>query len=541
MMSRSTVFDITERKKVENALRQSEETYRALFENANEGIFIFSLDNIIQRANPHGSEMLGYSTEELVGKLGNDFIAQENVENAEQRWQRLLAGKAPSAYERKLLKKDGTWVDAEISLSLIRDGTGTPRYIQSVVRDISTRKRAEETLRLANAELERALRMKDEFLANMSHELRTPLNAILGLSESMLEETAGPVNEKQKRYLIIVNESGRHLLELINDILDLAKIESGQVKLDMKNVSIKDICEASLRMIKQLAHKKNQLVSLEIASEAGMIRADERRLKQMIVNLLSNAVKFTPENKKLGLEVQVDKSHSSLLITVWDEGIGMDEQDLKRLFQPFVQLDSGLSRESGGTGLGLALVAEMARLHGGGVTIESKPGYGSRFTISLPWEESLPIEFTRKTKDTGRLSFPRAQVTENPETILLVEDTDHVVIMIKDYLEQNGYQVVIAQNGLEGVVQAKTLRPDLILMDVQMPGMDGLEATRRIRQEVGLGDIPIIALTALAMSSDRERCLAAGMNDYISKPVKLKNLLKTIQQYLPGTQDAKEN
>ncbi|HEY3475380.1 MAG TPA: ATP-binding protein, partial [Anaerolineales bacterium] len=320
----------------------------------------------------------------------------------------------------------------------------------------------------ANSNLARALRVKDEFLANMSHELRTPLNAILGLSESLGEQIAGPLNEKQQKYISTISESGHHLLSLINDILDLAKIDAGQITLDINKVDLRSVCQASLRMVKQLAQKKNQEISLEIDPGLGLMWADERRLKQMIVNLLGNAVKFTPENGKLGLEVHGDEEANQIAITVWDNGIGIKQNDLARLFQPFVQLDSGLAREATGTGLGLALVAQMARLHGGSVNAVSEPGKGSHFTILLPWEPALAMDSAARMKITGK--FRAIQLdAENKPTILLVEDTKEVVMMLKDYLELTGYRVFTAQDGVDGIVQARHIKPDLILMDVQMP------------------------------------------------------------------------
>ncbi|HLF73706.1 MAG TPA: PAS domain S-box protein [Anaerolineales bacterium] len=390
----------------------------------------------------------------------------------------------------------------------------------------------------ANSNLARALRVKDEFLANMSHELRTPLNAILGLSESLIEQTAGPLNEKQQKYVVTISESGHHLLSLINDILDLAKIEAGQITLDINRVDIRSVCQASLRMIKQLAQKKNQEVTLSIDHHIGLIWADERRLKQMMVNLLSNAVKFTSEGGQIGLEVHGSEDQNEVVITVWDNGIGMKEQDLSRLFQPFVQLDSGLARESTGTGLGLALVAQMVRLHGGSVRVESRPEQGSRFTIVLPWEPALATDTASKMKITGKFRAIKPDSSYRP-TILLIEDTNEVIMMIRDYLELAGYQVVIARDGVEGIAQAKLIHPDLILMDVMMPRMDGLEATRRLRSEAEFDETPIIALTALAMPSDRERCMAAGMNDYMSKPVNLKELVKAIQRFLANSEEVK--
>jgi PAS domain S-box-containing protein len=383
----------------------------------------------------------------------------------------------------------------------------------------------------ANSNLARALRVKDEFLANMSHELRTPLNAILGLSESLGEQIAGPLNEKQQKYISTISESGHHLLSLINDILDLAKIEAGQITLEINKVDLHSVCQASLRMIRQLAQKKNQAVSLEIDSGVGLMWADERRLKQMIVNLLGNAVKFTPENGKLGLEVRGDEEANQIAITVWDNGIGIKQDDLTRLFQPFVQLDSGLAREASGTGLGLALVAQMARLHGGSVNATSEAGNGSRFTIILPWEPALAMDPVSRMRITGK--FRAIQFDEkNKPTILLVEDTKEVVMMLKDYLELAGYKVFTAQDGIDGIVQARHVKPDLILMDVQMPHMDGFETTRKLRSDPSFRYTPIIALTALAMPHDRERCLEAGMDEYISKPVNLKALLRIIQSCL---------
>ena len=383
----------------------------------------------------------------------------------------------------------------------------------------------------ANSNLARALRVKDEFLANMSHELRTPLNAILGLSESLAEQIAGPLNEKQRKYITTISESGHHLLSLINDILDLAKIEAGQITLDINKVDVHSVCQASLRMIKQLAQKKNQEVIMNIDNNTGLMWADERRLKQMIVNLLSNAVKFTPENGTLGLDVHIHEEENRVEISVWDRGIGISENDLSRLFSPFVQLDSGLARESSGTGLGLALVSQMARLHGGSVTAMSNPNEGSRFTIKLPWEPALARDPVERLKNTGRLGLLKPD-SKNRKNILLIEDTVEVIMMIKDYLETAGYDVTTAQDGIEGINQAGLIQPDLILMDIQMPRMDGIEATKRLRADPKFKDVPIIALTALAMQSDRNRCIEAGMNEYISKPVNLRALVKIIKKCL---------
>jgi PAS domain S-box-containing protein len=429
------------------------------------------------------------------------------------------------------------------------------RLYQTLQQELSERRHAEELLEnernslaqrveerttalsRANINLARALRVKDEFLANMSHELRTPLNAILGLSESLEEQIAGPLNEKQEKYVATIRESGHHLLSLINDILDLAKIEAGQITLDITKVHVDSICQASLRLIKQLAQKKNQDVALEIDEGLGWIWADERRLKQMIVNLLSNAVKFTPENGKIGLEVHGDEKENRVTLTVWDSGIGIKEADLPRLFKPFVQLDSGFGREAGGTGLGLALVAEMARMHGGRVGVQSQPKQGSRFSIVLPWEPALAVDTVERMKTTGKFRAIKPGVDQR--TILLVEDTQEVVMMLKDYLERAGYRVVTAKDGLDGIDQAKRTHPDLILMDLQMPRMNGLEATAKLRSDPDFKHTPIIALTALAMSGDRERCIAAGMDEYISKPVNLKALVKIIQSCLPDKVETK--
>jgi CheY-like chemotaxis protein/nitrogen-specific signal transduction histidine kinase len=524
-------------------------------------------------------------------------------------------------------------------------------------------------LSAANIDLAKATRMKDEFLASMSHELRTPLNAILGLSEALQEQVYGPLNDKQRQTLGSIEESGRHLLALITDILDLSKIEAGKFELAIDPVPVEPVCQASLQLIKQAAHKQRLTVSLKLDSAVMTIPADMRRLKQILVNLLINAVKFTAPGGAIGLEVAGDADRNVIAFTVWDTGIGIAPDDLARLFQPFVQLDSRLAREYAGTGLGLALVGRMVDLHGGSITVTSKPNIGSRFVIALPWrtpdaldseqrgaldtaaaphaiavhraliiEDSpaaaeqlsrylyeLDVETMAHPQGDGTVALARemhpdvifldillpatsgwdvlAQLKNEPDTrdipvlivsvvdeqsramtlgaagylvkpftrqqvqaalnrmsmrpapdeppvarvgaahgqppnrpvILLAEDNEVNITTLADYLLVKGYQVVVARNGAEAIERAMERHPDLILMDIQMPGMDGLEAICRIRANPTLEMIPIIALTALAMPGDRERCLAAGADDYLSKPVSMKGLVATIDTHLHRT------
>jgi CheY-like chemotaxis protein/two-component sensor histidine kinase len=331
------------------------------------------------------------------------------------------------------------------------------------------------------------------------------------------------------KYVRIINESGHHLLELINDILDLSKIEAEKLELIIETVSVEKLCTASLRIIKELAQKKSLNVSFHMDEKAKYISGDERRLKQILVNLLSNAVKFTPPGKEIGLEVKIIGDTHEISFVVWDQGIGISEEDKKYLFKPFVQLKSGLAREYTGSGLGLALVAQMVRLHGGHITLKSKLNVGSRFTVFLPWNR--PNTGQLSTLNTAMPKEAAPDVSDGAK-ILIVEDTEVVAQLISEYLRHKGYRTYIANDGREGILKAKQEHPQIILMDVMMPDMNGMEATKQLRTDPTMNDVIIIGLTALAMPSDREQCIAAGMNDHLGKPVQMQELIKIIEHYL---------
>lgn len=557
--------DITERKRAEAHLRR----LALSIENAWDAIIGLDLEARITSWNPGASRLYGYEAHEALGQVAPALLMPDSMpEEYAYVLQRVHSPKQ-FLYESKRRTKTGEILDVEISCMPLCDEDGSLVGQLSITRDITERKRAEDALyqmnevleqrvaertvalRAANTELAKATRLKDEFLASMSHELRTPLNAILGLSEALQEQVYGPLTEQQQQSLHRIEESGRHLLELITDILDLSKIEAGKVTLQMTTVNIEAICQASLRFICESASKKNLRVTSHIVQQVPTLLADERRLKQMLVNLLSNAVKFTPNGGSIGLEVTCHAGEQSVYFTVWDTGIGIAEADMPRLFQPFVQLDSSLARHHAGTGLGLSLVARLADLHGGRVALESAAGQGSRFSIVLPCHDARAVYGTVEQQETAALK--RAVVIEdNPvhaaqdasdappalpasgPLLLLAEDNPANVVTVAEYLGAKGYRLAVAGNGTEALEYARTLHPALILMDIQMPGMDGLEATRRLRAETDpqVATIPIIALTALAMPGDRERCLAAGANAYITKPCRLKALQQAIEALL---------
>ncbi|WKZ37327.1 MAG: PAS domain S-box protein [Anaerolineales bacterium] len=533
--------DITDRKQIEQALSASEAYARLLFDAAPDPVSVTEADGTVRDANRSFEQQHQLKRDEIRGRRISElgiFPAGESARLQDYNLAIMNGEKTPPVELTFHAPGDGRHV---LEMHSYPVEVGGRRLVLSTSRDITTHKQAEEALRFANAEMENALRIKDEFLANMSHELRTPLNSIIGISESLEEQLVGGLNEKQEKYVRIVKESGHHLLDLINDILDISKIEAGRMELDLRAFSVEKLCQSSIRMVRELAQKKSLDVLFQVKGNVKIISGDERRLKQSLVNLLGNAVKFTETGKRIGLEVEGHPQRNEVTFTVWDEGIGIAQEDLQLLFKPFVQLDAGLTREYQGTGLGLALVAQMVRLHGGHVRVESEWGAGSRFIITLPWGAE---EQNAEVKGTGELLPPHQMPAgKHSGSVLLVEDTEIIISLLKEFLTHRGYQVFIARNGRDGIQLAKSERPDLILMDIMMPMMDGLEAAKLLREDNDFKQVPIIAMTALAMPGDRERCLAAGMTDYMSKPIRIDELGKMIERYIPaeGRSNAEQN
>lgn len=402
---------------------------------------------------------------------------------------------------------------------------------------------AKESLERSNVELvlakesaETALRTKDEFLASMSHELRTPLNAILGASESLLEGIQGPVTAEQERSLEVVQSSGRHLLALINDILDVARVGAGELKLNLERVPATTVAQASLNIVSGAATKQGISLSLTTpAEELPCLLADERRVKQILVNLLGNAIKFTPRGGSVELKLSLSDDSDQIRFAVSDTGVGIADHNLETLFKPFVQLESSLSRRFEGTGLGLSLVASMAELHGGSVRVQSELSKGSTFTVSLPAAPALEDDSSEAGCSEEALPpvlTPIPERVEGRPQILVVEDNQANRDVTVPYLEATGYDVFVATGGAQAIRMASSQDFDAILMDIQMPEVNGLEATERIRAAESGAPVLIIALTALAMPGDRERCLAAGADEHITKPVRLSDLGQTLASLL---------
>jgi PAS domain S-box-containing protein len=559
--------EIAERLRAEEGRRESEERFRALVETTHEWIWSIDRDGRYTYSNPAVTAMLGYTPPELIGRNFMEFMHEADRETVEFMFPMIVADKW--GWKDLIIRwrhKDGTYRYLERNATPILDAKGELAGYRGSDRDITERRQAEELLReeraqlarrveertaeltTANRQLAKAARLKDEFLASMSHELRTPLNSILGLSEVLQEEVYGSLNQKQMRSLHTIEESGRHLLSLINDILDLSKIEAGKVQLIFDTVSVESVCLASLRLVKEAAQKKRLKVVQSVDSQIATVWADERRLKQILVNLLGNAVKFTPEGGTVGLEVRSLPGGHQLTFAVWDTGIGIAPENFDRLFQPFVQLDSRLARQFGGTGLGLALVKRMVEMQGGTISVQSEVGRGSRFMFSLRTTHEQPTEQassahapppvpTRSGSQPQGATRPSAADGTTPPgpgpVILLAEDNEINVESMSAFLTAQGYQVRVATDGDAVLELARECRPNLILMDVQMPGMDGLEVTRHLRSDAELAQTPIIAVTALAMSGDRDRCLAAGATDYLSKPLRLRELAQRIEAHLP--------
>ncbi|MEM9007675.1 MAG: PAS domain S-box protein [Cyanobacteria bacterium P01_F01_bin.86] len=516
----------------------------SVVESSEDAIITKNLDSIITSWNQAAVDLFGYTAAEAIGQPITLIFPEERLQEESTIIARIKNKQKIEHFETVRLHKDRTLIDISVTISPLLDSHGNVVGASKIVRDISDRKAYEQYLEQTNADLIRATRMKDAFLATMSHELRTPLNAILGMSESLQEEVFGSIDAKQRSAVSAIESSGQHLLALINDILDLSKMEAEKIDLSLAPTDVAQLCYSSLALIQPQAQKKKIQIETSFPSGLPALQLDEQRIRQALINLLSNAVKFTPVSGRVSLGVNVppssaiagDGTINYMQICVTDTGIGIAPENIDRLFQPFVQIDNALDRQFEGTGLGLALVKKIVELHGGRVHVTSEVGVGSCFVMDLPCVALNPLperelESPKATAQAAGLPEVLPSVSDAP-LILVVEDDEANIIMITSYLEAKGYQIAHAENGRVALEKLKVLKPSVVLMDIQMPVMDGLEATRRIREELGLKDLPIVALTAFAMAGDESRCLAAGANEYMSKPVRLKSLQELLQRYV---------
>jgi len=516
----------------EAQLKTERDFFSAVLQQSSDGVLLFEPEDLrIREVNPKICHMLGYERDELLGLKYSELL-DADLESAEENVRRILHDKLPLVRERNLRKKDGALVAVEINAGLVE--TGARQLIMVNLRDLTERKQAEHRLQETNAQLEsakaaaeKANLAKSEFLSSMSHELRSPLNAVLGFAQLMECQTPPP-SEKQKRSIDQILKAGWHLLSLINEILDLAKIESGKVTMSQQSISISEVLQDCQAMIEPQAQQHEIQVTFPHLDKPLYIHADQTKVKQVLINLLSNAIKYNRAGGTVVVQCAMSGANR-LRVSVKDTGVGMAPEQLAQLFQPF----NRLGQESGtieGTGIGLVVTKRLVELMGGVIGFESSVGVGSVFWFELA-ASSAPKRVAGSIGETGALEQDQVAEYEllSQRTVLYVEDNPANLALVEELIGlRSDLQLLTAIDGRVGLQFARAYQPDVILMDIKMPGISGFGALEVLRQDPATAHIPVMALSANAIPRDIARGMEAGFFSYLTKPIKVREFMAAL-------------
>jgi PAS domain S-box-containing protein len=473
------------------------------------------------RMNQAGEELLGFSRQDLIGKNDFDFFPAEEAAQFVSADRETLQNHHVVDIPEETIQtsKKGQRILHTKKIPIF-DAGGEPSFLLGISEDITEARKAQAAVQQAQAEAERANRAKSQFLASMSHELRTPLNAILGFSELLADDTTDRFDKStRRRYLDQIHSSGQHLLQLINDILDLSKVEAGQMELHLQSVELGGLIQEVRATVEPLARSKAITLNAESSRQLSLT-ADAAKVKQMLLNLVSNAIKFTPNGGRI--EIRVRRLESWVEIAVSDSGIGIAKEDLGRLFTEFQQLDAGPGRQQEGTGLGLALTKRFVEMHGGQVLVESELGKGSTFTLRLPLQTSTP-------RDAAPVApKPIAAIDPGRPLVLVVDDNPQAAEILARHLDAGGFRTEVARTGPEALSMASRLKPVAITLDILLPEVDGWEVLTRLKADEATQNIPVVVVSVIDNPSLGR---ALGALDYFVKPVDGKALLSRLGQY----------
>ncbi|MES2803538.1 MAG: ATP-binding protein [Bdellovibrionota bacterium] len=522
------------------AVVKNEGKVRAILESAFDAIVGMDHNGLVTEWNPRAEEIFGWKKEQAIGNRISDLIIPERYREMHEKGLKhfIKTGEGPvlnRSIEISALKKTGEEFPVELSITPLK--IDDQFIFTAFISDITQRKDSERNLKNLNIELEKsavqakqASELKSFFLANMSHEIRTPINGVIGMTNLVLDTSLSP---QQREYIDIIRSSADSLLAIVNDILDLSKIESGKMELEEIDFEVSSLLNDVTKNMRLIALQKG--INLKTVIPASLVEnvvGDSGRIRQILINLISNAIKFTSEGEisVRASEILNDTQQIGIRFEVEDSGIGISQETIKKLFQPFTQADSTMSRKFGGTGLGLSICQRLVDMMHGKIGVTSKEHSGSVFWFEIALNKS-------QNKNANTIQhFEQDLITHKTGRILVVEDNFVNQKVARAMLEKIGHRVDTVGNGLEALSALEQFPYDIVLMDCQMPEMDGFEATEVIRsrrRDKIPAMIPIIAMTANALSGDKERCIAAGMDDYISKPVNINSLNKILQKWLP--------
>lgn len=513
-------LELVEREREANLRLKAESRFRELLEAAPDAIIEVDQEGRIVLLNRVTEKIFGYTRDELLGQNVDSLLPVEmmgrHAEHRAQYWANPSTRPMGHGLILKARRKDGTELPVEISLSPVRAGTGF--RVTAIIRDVTAQRAAEEEIRLANQRLEqrnneaeRANALKSEFLASMSHELRTPLHTILGFTELLQEELEGPLNAKQKRFIQHVHQDSVHLLALINDILDLSKIEAGRMDLNLETFDVTEVIAETVNGMRAAAEAKDIALDSGVSAPLYVI-ADPVRFREIVTNLLSNAIKFTPNGGRVWVEYS-QPGESTVEIVVADTGIGIAAEDQEIIFDKFRQVGSTTKGIREGTGLGLAIVKRLVEMQGGRIFLESAPGRGSRFSFTIP-------------ADYSRL--------RTAPMVLIIEDEPSARELLCSYLDPLGVRTECAGTAEEGFSKARRIRPDAILLDLLLPGRTGWRVLEDLRADPDTRAVPVFVTSVLDFDKG---AIARGATEYLQKPLKKDALIRALREHIPGRFD----